>query len=71
MKIFKLRKSITSYRLIGLSIIFAMLFTGCTLLVPDASIESAEEYMDKDKIEKTIEVYEVLIDEDEADYEAW
>jgi hypothetical protein len=42
-----------------------MLFTGCTLLAPVTSIESAEEYMDKDKIEKAIEVYEVLIAEDE------
>jgi len=48
-----------------------MLFTGCTLLVPEDSIELAEKYMDRNKIEKAIEVYQALIDDDEEDYEAW
>jgi len=59
------------YRTIVLSIMLIILLTGCSILVPEPSIELAEKYMDKDKIEKAIEVYDILIEDDEENYEAW
>ncbi|MDA3847164.1 MAG: tetratricopeptide repeat protein, partial [Vallitaleaceae bacterium] len=49
----------------------SILFTGCDILKSEATIERAEKYMDRDDIDKAIEVYEELVDNDEEDYEAW
>lgn len=46
-------------------------FSGCEFLAPEPNLDMAETYVDEGDIEKGIEVYEVLIDEDEENHDAW
>lgn len=51
--------------------VLMVIISGCDLLLPEITVDRAEDFVKEGKIDKAIEIYDELLDEDDENYEAW